>query len=72
MQHWAFTAQYLKVALIFELAFSIKTGEVQKKKRSRECVLIAVNTGFYLSFVAFAISTLFYGNHVTMTAFYMV
>ena len=27
-QHWVFTAQYLKVALIFELAFCVKTEQV--------------------------------------------
>ena len=35
VQHWLFTAQYLKVALIFELAFSVKTGEVRKKREKR-------------------------------------
>jgi len=28
-QHWIFSAQYLKVALLFELAFCVKSQQIQ-------------------------------------------
>ena len=46
-QHWIFAQVYLRVALIFELAFSSQTEEVEERKTQRM---------WWLSFANFAIS----------------
>jgi len=72
VQHWLFTAQYLKAALNFELAFSIKTGEVEKKNNSRKWLLIALHVGAYFSFFVSSIALFVKQNRLTLSIIYTV
>ena len=47
VQHWVFASQYLRVALTFELAFSVKTEAVKEKKRRRDREILTVNIVAY-------------------------
>jgi multidrug transporter EmrE-like cation transporter len=48
LQHWVFAVQYLKVALVFELAFTVRTQAVEEKRKSRERVILVTNIVAYV------------------------
>lgn len=72
LQHWLFTIQYLKVALIFELAFCVKTEEVQKKKMAKESSIVMINLAAGVFFVGYTVLLLIYQEKITMITFMMV
>ena len=71
-QHWIFTAQYLKVALIFELAFCVKTSAVVAKKHERERCFIIVNILAYLILFFNLIAMVTWSNRLIVTIVYSV
>ena len=50
-QHWIFAVSYLRIAVIFKLAFSYESAEVQLKCKRR---IILINVVLYLGLLVFA------------------
>ena len=50
MQHWEFASQYLKVATLFELAFSENTESIGKRRKKRKRILQIIRIVAYTFF----------------------
>ena len=71
-QHWIFTAQYLKVSMIFELAFCVKTSAVVAKKQERECNFKVINIGAYVLLSLNLIAMITVKERLVMTVAFVV
>ena len=68
VQHWVFAAQYYKIALTFELAFKMKSREVEERQRKQELFVTVANAIAY-SFLLICLIILIFWQSTSVILF---
>ena len=67
-----FASQYLKMSLIFKLAFTTHSSEVHEKLRNRECLMTSLHCVAYLSFFICFFAMLRTESHTVTSLVYTI
>ena len=67
-----FASQYLKMSLIFKLAFTSNSSEVQEKLRNRESLMTFLHCVAYLSFLVCFFAMLWTESHTVTSLVYTI